>query len=104
MSPNRPKADKRGFYVNDLILLKNEPQIGRKPIKEDIIFSIEFCQKISPKSAEADKWGFNVHYLILLKNEPKIDLRPIKEDLSFLFIFERKLTNFIKNMMIYSKI
>jgi hypothetical protein len=38
---NRPKADKRGFYVNYLILLKNEPQIGSRPIKRDIIF--KFC-------------------------------------------------------------
>jgi hypothetical protein len=84
LSPNRPKADKKRFYVNDLILLKNEPQIVRKPIKEDIIFIIEFFWKISPKSAEADKRGFNVHFLILLKNGPKIDLRPIKGDFMFI--------------------
>ena len=37
---NRPKANKRGFYVFNSILLKNEPQIGQRPIKGDIIFFI----------------------------------------------------------------
>jgi hypothetical protein len=34
-------ADKRGFYVNYLMLLQNEPQIGRRPIKGSIIFFIK---------------------------------------------------------------
>jgi hypothetical protein len=33
-------ADKRGFYVFYLILLKNEPQIGQRPIKGDSMFLI----------------------------------------------------------------
>jgi hypothetical protein len=41
MSPNRPKADKKGFYV--LNLLKNEPEIGLRPIKGDIMFKIQIC-------------------------------------------------------------
>jgi hypothetical protein len=36
---NYPKADKKGFYVFYLILLKNEPQIGRRPMKGDFLFN-----------------------------------------------------------------
>ena len=39
-APNRPKADKKRFYAFNLILSKNEPQIGRKPIKRDFMFFI----------------------------------------------------------------
>ena len=49
-------------------MLKNEPQISRRPIKEDIIFKIKF----------------------FLGNEPQIGR----------IFFKRKLTNFIKNMII----
>ena len=38
MSPNRPKAAKKVFYVSNL--LKNEPQIGRMPIKKYFMFQI----------------------------------------------------------------
>jgi hypothetical protein len=31
-------ADKGKYYILNLILSKNEPKIGRRPIKEDIIF------------------------------------------------------------------
>jgi hypothetical protein len=31
-APNRPKADKGGYYIFYSILLKNEPQIGQRPI------------------------------------------------------------------------
>jgi hypothetical protein len=36
-------ADKGRYYILILMLSKNEPKIGRRPIKEDIIFWIEFC-------------------------------------------------------------
>ena len=42
MSPNPPKADKAGFNVLNLNFLKNDPQIGRRPIKGEIIFLIKF--------------------------------------------------------------
>ena len=51
--PDRPKADKEGEYILNLILLKNEPQIGRRSIKRDFM-------------------------LIIMKNEPQISRRPIK--------------------------
>jgi hypothetical protein len=50
-------ADKGGYYILNLILLKNEPQIGRTLIKR----------------------GFYV--LNLLKNETQIGRRPIKRDI-----------------------
>ena len=37
---NRPKADNGEYYICYLILLKNESQIGRRPIKGDIIIFI----------------------------------------------------------------
>jgi hypothetical protein len=40
---NRPKADKGGYYILYSILLKNEPQIGQKPIKGDFI--LNFAEK-----------------------------------------------------------
>ena len=70
-----------GFYVFDLILLKNEPKIGRRPIKEDILSIIKFYWKMSQKSA--DNRGFYVLDLNLLKNEPQIGRRPIKRDFKF---------------------
>jgi hypothetical protein len=36
---------KEGYYIINLILKKNEPQIGRRPIKGDIIFSIKLNEK-----------------------------------------------------------
>ena len=80
MSPK--SADKGGYYIYNFILLKNEPQIGRRPIKVD----------------------FLLIFSILLGNEPKISRRPIKGDFMFLFIFERQLTNFIKNLLIFFQI
>jgi hypothetical protein len=62
LAPNRPKADKRGFYVSNL--LKNEPPIGQRPIKR----------------------GFYAFYSILLKNEPQIGRKPIKGELCFKFV------------------
>jgi hypothetical protein len=40
MSPKSAKADNSGFYVFNLILLQNEPQIGRWSIKGDFMFII----------------------------------------------------------------
>jgi hypothetical protein len=39
-APNWPKAEKGGNYIFNLILLQNEPQIGRRSIKGEIMFSI----------------------------------------------------------------
>jgi hypothetical protein len=38
-------ADKGGFYTFYLILLKNELKIGRRPIKGDFIFKVNFVEK-----------------------------------------------------------
>ena len=35
-----PKAEEKGLYVCFIYLLKNEPQIGRRPIKGDAILFI----------------------------------------------------------------
>ena len=43
MRKKRPKADKGGNNILNLILFKNEPKIGRSPKKGEIIFSIQFC-------------------------------------------------------------
>jgi hypothetical protein len=48
MSPK--SADKKGFYILYLILMKNESQIGRRPIKKDILswifnFVFNFVEK-----------------------------------------------------------
>ena len=40
LTPNRPKAEDGGYYIFNLILMRNEPQIGRRPIKGDIKFFI----------------------------------------------------------------
>ena len=37
-APNRPKADKKGFYVFLFNFGENEAQIGWRPIKGDILF------------------------------------------------------------------
>ena len=42
---------KGGYYIFNLISVKNEPQIVRMPLKEDIILR-NFYGKMSPKSAE----------------------------------------------------
>ena len=46
---NEPKIGRRpmkgGYYTFNLILKKNEPQIGRRPIKGEIIFLITFYEK-----------------------------------------------------------
>ena len=46
---NEPKIGRRpmkgGYYTFNLILKKNEPQIGRRPIKGDIIFAIKLNEK-----------------------------------------------------------
>ena len=39
-APNRPKADKRGIYVFLFNFEENEHQIGRRPIKSDLMFFI----------------------------------------------------------------
>ena len=64
MTPNRPKPDTRAFYILHLILLDNEPQIGRKPIKRDFIFN--FVEKWVPDRPKADKKGYYILNLILL--------------------------------------
>jgi hypothetical protein len=52
------------------MLLKNEPQIGRRPIKGDIIYLI--LSKNEPKiGRRLIKGGIYVYNLILLKNDPK---------------------------------
>ena len=51
----RPKADKRGFYVYYLIVLKNKPKIGRRPIKGDFMFFIQFCWEMNRKIVKF--WG-----------------------------------------------
>jgi hypothetical protein len=38
MSSKSAESDKREFFVFNSILLTNEPQIGRRPIKGGIIF------------------------------------------------------------------
>ena len=38
ISQNGMKADKGRYYILNLILFENEPKIGRRPIKEKIIF------------------------------------------------------------------
>ena len=43
-------ADKGGYYILNLILLKNEPQIGRTLIKRG--FYVLNLLKMRPKSAE----------------------------------------------------
>ena len=67
-APNRSKADTKAFYVFYSNYLKNESQIGQRPIKEEIMF-----------------------YFNLLKNEPQIGRRPIKEETFFLVNFDTKL-------------
>ena len=49
LEQNRPKAGKGGYYIFNLILMKNKPQIGRRPIKGDIKFFNLILLKISPK-------------------------------------------------------
>jgi hypothetical protein len=80
------KADKIGFYVF-LILLKNEPQIGRRPIKEMLCFLFIFVEKCTPNRPKTDKGGYYIFNSILMKNEPQIGRRQIKVILCFLFNF-----------------
>jgi hypothetical protein len=63
-----PKSAERGYFIFNLILSKNEPQIGQRPIKRYIIYL----------------------NLILLKNEPQIGRRPIKGNFIFVFNFVEK--------------
>ena len=63
------------------IFVKNEPKIGRRPIKVD--FMLLICKKLSHKSAEGRKTGFLCFKLNLFKNEPKIGPRPIKGESMF---------------------
>ena len=60
-APNRPKADKRGFYILNLI----------------------FVEKRASNRPKADNRGFRILHLILLKNEPPIGRRPITGDFVF---------------------
>ena len=41
-APNRLKADEGRYYIFNLILMKNEPQIGWRPIKEILNFLVNF--------------------------------------------------------------
>ena len=56
--PNRPKADKTGYYILYLILLNNESPIGRRPIKRDQYFVFNFVEKWAPNRPKADKKDF----------------------------------------------
>ena len=48
MSPKSAEADNSGFYVYYSIFLKNEPQIGQRPIKGNFIFIFNFAEKWAP--------------------------------------------------------
>ena len=87
MSPKSAKGRLKGILYFHLILLKNEPQIGRRPIKRDIKFLFYFIEKWAPNRPKADKKGYYIYYLILLKNEAQIGRRPIKGDIIFLILF-----------------
>ena len=39
-APNWPMADKGGYYIFNLMLMKNELQIGRRPTKRNLILNI----------------------------------------------------------------
>jgi hypothetical protein len=54
MTPNRPKTDKGRYYILNLILLKNEPQIGRRPIMKKIIFQFISVEKLAQNRPKAD--------------------------------------------------
>jgi hypothetical protein len=49
---NKQMADKRGFYILYLILLKNEPPIGQKTIQGDFMFLSTFVKKWAEKIAK----------------------------------------------------
>jgi hypothetical protein len=49
LAQNRPKADKGRYYILNLIFLKNELKIGRKPIKGDTVPNPLKCKKIQKK-------------------------------------------------------
>ena len=65
--------------------MKNEPQIGRKSIKGDLIFLFNLLSEWAPNRPKADKREYYTFNLILLKNEPQIGRKSIKGDLIFLF-------------------
>jgi hypothetical protein len=67
MSPN--SADKEGYYIFNLNSMKNEPQIGRRPIKEILCFILFFLKKSATNRPEANKRDLRF-YLIKLTNEP----------------------------------
>jgi hypothetical protein len=100
--------------------MKNEPQIGRRPIKGDFTFLVKFCWKMSLKSAEgrcrgishfkfncvakwipnrlkADIGGYYIFNLILLGNEPQIGRSPIKSDILFFIYFWKQINKFYRN-------
>ena len=61
--------------------MKNEPQIGRKPIKADFMFFFNFVKMINKRGF----YAFN-----LFKNESQIGRRPIKGIICFKFNFVEK--------------
>ena len=50
-------------------MLKYEPQIGRKPIKGEIIFLFNFVEKCAQNRPKADKGRYYILHLILSKND-----------------------------------
>jgi hypothetical protein len=70
--------------------VKNEPQIGRRPIKESFMFEIKICEKMSPKSVKGLLQGVLCFNSNLWKNKPQIGRKPIKGR----FMFKLK---FVKN-------
>ena len=63
--------------------MKNEPQIGRRPIKEMLCFLFNFVESESQIDRRPIKERYYIFNLILKKNEPQIGRRPIKGDIIF---------------------
>ena len=80
--------------------MKNEPQIGRRQIREILCFLFNFVKKFAPNRPKADKRGFYVLYIILLKREPQIGRKMSSE-------FSENFSNFlkfeIKNIVLFRK-
>jgi hypothetical protein len=77
----------RRYYILNLIFLKNELKIGRRPIKEKIIFLFNYVEKWTPNRPKADKGRYYIMNLIFLTNELKIGRKPVKGDNMFYFEF-----------------
>jgi hypothetical protein len=69
MSPKLAKGRLRRFYVFYLIYLKNEPQIGRRPIKEILCLIFNVFEKWAPNRPKADKGDFWFNFV---ENVPQI--------------------------------